>query len=170
MSGALTVVISLGSAVVGVGGGLLLERLRQRNANETRWHDERRRLYSAFLEACEEWQLAFMDSSFTRIGLVREGQPPAKELDGHASRKQLDRIEEEIELVGTPRIRAAIRSTLEALEDLAVATLKMPWAVAEGPERGAAAAAAMSGAFQSYWEARSELKREIRGDFGLAAE
>jgi hypothetical protein len=170
VSVAVTIAVSLSSAGVGVGGGLFLERLRQRHADQTRWHDERRRLYTAFLEACEGWQLACMDSSFNQIGMIREGEPSAAEIDGHARRKELDRIAEEIEIVGTPRIRAAIQSTFAKLEDFAVATVKVPWAVAEGPEQGAPALAAMSNALQAYWQARNELKQEIRRDFGLGAD
>jgi hypothetical protein len=111
-----------------------------------------------------------MDSSFNRIGMIREGQPSPAEVDGPARHKELDRIAEEIEIVGTSRIRTAIQSTTERLEDFAVATVKVPWAVAEGPQQGAPALAAMSNALQAYWQAKSELKREIRRDFGLGAE
>jgi hypothetical protein len=166
--GAIT--ISFLSAGGGVAGGFFLERLRQRHVDATRWHPERRRLYVAFLEACEKWQLAMMDTSFSRIGMIVDGREPSDSEDGPTARHELDRLVEQIELVGTPSVRAAIQRTFDALTDFGLVMLRLPVAVPQGPEVGAPAFVAMNEALQTYWHARQGLKREIRRDFGLRAD
>jgi hypothetical protein len=166
--GAIT--ISLLSAGGGVAGGFFLERLRQRHLDATRWHPARRRLYVAFLEACEKWQVAVMDTLFSSIGMIRDGREPSDSEDGPATRHELDRLVEEIDLVATPSVRAAIQRTFEGLTDFGLVMLRLPVAVPQGPEVGAPAFAAIGEALQSYSQARLDLKREIRRDFGLGAD
>jgi hypothetical protein len=170
LSTTVAVGVALGSGALGVGSGFILERVRQRHADHTTWHDERRRLYAAFLDACERWMVAILDTSFNRVGMVRAGGVNATDGEQDGARTKVDRLVEEIAIVGSPRTRAAIQQTYDALQEFGVAGWRMGHTIPQGPEKGAPAVAALSTAVNDYWSARADLKREIRREFGIGAD